>query len=95
MARTGCTNHCMGCQRHFSSLSGFDAHRKGGECHAPIELHKKNGEPLFTGIEGFCNKMPGCFVDGKHIKDVEPVVVWQGYVSEADRVRLQEAFPRP
>jgi hypothetical protein len=95
MARTGCTNHCMGCGRHFTGLSLFDTHRKDGACRDPETVKTKTGEPVFQSVDdGFCNKLPGCYIDGRHVKDAEPVVVWQGHVSEADRARLREAFNR-
>lgn len=29
--------HCATCHEHFGSMSGFDKHRKGGECLLPAE----------------------------------------------------------
>lgn len=92
MARTGCLNHCGGCGRHFTGLSAFDEHRKGGTCNDPESMMKKNSEPAFQSVTGFCNKMLGCFEDGKHIRDVEPVQIWQGYMNEATRTKLREAW---
>lgn len=31
-------SHCSGCHETYSSLSAFDAHRKGGQCHAPAAV---------------------------------------------------------
>lgn len=30
--------HCSGCHETFSSVSGFDRHRRGGECLKPAEI---------------------------------------------------------
>ena len=46
MARCGCgaewgglsAAHCAGCHQTFTSVSGFTAHRKGGQCHDPHSL---------------------------------------------------------
>lgn len=97
MARVGCISHCGGCDRHFTGLTAFDAHRIGGECKEPESAKSlKSGRPLLqiASETGFCNKMPGCFHDGKHIKDVEPVVVWQSYSTEEEQARRREAFSR-
>src|SRR5829696_7218491 len=37
MRTRSCTNHCRGCERHFTSLEAFDAHRSNSQCLAPAD----------------------------------------------------------
>jgi hypothetical protein len=50
--RTACTNHCATCGGHFSSLSAFDAHRRGnhqdGTRHCDVDATNEQGEPLIV-----------------------------------------------
>jgi hypothetical protein len=42
-----CTNHCRGCDRHFTSLEGFDAHKP----HWPGRKGREScGEPEDAGL---------------------------------------------
>lgn len=37
--------HCGKCCRHFAAVTGFDMHRKGGECVDPASLFDQHGNP--------------------------------------------------
>src|ERR1700759_3069923 len=47
-AESYCTHHCSTCKGHFSSLTAFDAHRRG-------EFTPKDGEPArhCVDLEGY------------------------------------------
>lgn len=32
------TGHCMACHTTFTGITAFDAHRRGGTCHAPVSV---------------------------------------------------------
>ena len=75
-----CTDHCAGCNRHFHGLTAFDAHRRGGECQEPSEIvGEKSGEHTLRvwTDEGNCDKMRGCWHDGKRLHFETPVTIWQ------------------
>lgn len=40
--------HCACCCEHFTSDSGFGAHRRNGECLDPNTLERDSGLPVFT-----------------------------------------------
>lgn len=82
-----CSAHCTSCDRHFTGLAPFDAHRSLGECVDPSTVFfgatsKRAGEPILQAIVGRCSFMPGCWENGKLVKRVEPVDLWQMSVSE-------------
>lgn len=69
-----CSLHCCSCDAHFHGLGAFDRHRIGAwdkrECIDPALATKMQSTP------GLCDKMPGCWADGKHVHD-EPGLIWQ------------------
>jgi hypothetical protein len=84
-----CVAHCTSCQAHFTGTSSFDAHRASGECQEPGSVYfgatsRRAGQPILQAIVGRCDKLPGCWVNGKLMKRVEPVDLWQMSVDQAD-----------
>jgi hypothetical protein len=82
--RRTCIDHCAGCGQHFHGLGAFDAHRKGGYCHDPLEVlygpdSKRSGQPVLQAwtTDGYCDKERGCWIDGKRDHYVEGVTIWQ------------------
>lgn len=58
-----CRYHCGGCGEHFTSLTTFDAHRKGEfgksglegrHCAAPSKKRQDGSEKTFEQIKGVC-----------------------------------------
>ncbi len=77
MTRQTCHWHCGGCQGHFSSLAAFDRHRKGMECNIIVG---PKGLQVWTE-DGSCERVKGCWVEGKRDHWVEPVTIYQVYGS--------------
>src|SRR5690349_7861614 len=96
--RQSCTDHCGVCDRHFSGLGAFDAHRKDGECLDPAAVVFLSGPreglaALNVWTEtGACDHVKGNWKDGKRLWWAEPVTVWQKAVTEEQRARMQAAF---
>jgi hypothetical protein len=45
--------HCTVCHRHFSTVGGFDAHRRGmgrTDCHDPLALADPTGQPKYKRV---------------------------------------------
>lgn len=40
--------HCVGCHLTFTSVSGFDTHRRDYKCLNPAIILTRNGEPAFV-----------------------------------------------
>lgn len=49
---TGRQAHCGACHRTFGGVTGFDEHRRGGQCSDPatIGLEERRGDPEQPGI---------------------------------------------
>src|SRR3990167_6574888 len=97
-ARQTCTSHCASCNRHFSGLGAFDRHRTEDGCADPESvvyvMGKRAGErqlQIWTE-DGSCDKVKGCWVDGKRDHFEEGVVIWQVATTEEQRERMREAF---
>ena len=63
-----------------------------GYCVDPSEprfgaTSRRAGQPILQAIDGRCALMPGCYQDGRLIKRVEPILLWQ--MSEAPAVEQQ------
>ena len=90
--RIFCQDHCATCDRHFSGLGAFDAHRVDGECIEPWSLHhpKDATRPTLQirTSEGYCDKMPGVWVNGQHGADAHPVTIWQKYITPEAQERF-------
>lgn len=93
--RHGCQSHCAACGQHFAGVTAFDAHRKGGYCNEPSEVlygpdSKRPGQPVLQVwvADGSCDKMPGCWKDGKRVAYVESVTIWQMFMTDAQRESL-------
>lgn len=92
--RPTCTDHCCGCNRHFHGLTAFDLHRQAGGCTSPLEvlIRSKGGQTrpglqLWTA-EGYCDKLPLCWDNGKRLHYEHPVELWQAAVTDEQRDRL-------
>lgn len=74
-----CVWHCQGCQGHFHSIASFDFHRSGDYCSNPETVATKDGKLLLQMYtdEGFCDLTTGCWSDGKRVKYISPVTIWQ------------------
>ena len=89
--RQTCTDHCVACGFHFHSLGAFDAHRQDGKCCDPatavVQSGKRVGEPSLQAWtrEGWCDKMVGCWQDGKRVRWEHPVTIWQGRATDQQR----------
>jgi len=66
--KTSCTHHCRSCDRHFSSLQAFDAHRVGefepestieGRHCIGLEFHEPKVAKQFKARTGVCDLMKG------------------------------------
>ena len=84
--RKTCTDHATCCNRHFHSLKAFDLHRKGKQCNDPTNIPTL----VVWTIDGSCDKMQDCWEDGKRVKYIESVTIWQVAVSESETQRLAE-----
>lgn len=94
-ARKTCVWHCSTCGQHFHSVGAFDAHRLKGYCVEGAEaVNLKGVKTLQPWTEaGACDLMPGCFENGRRVRYMEPVTVWQevqmmGKTAEAFQERL-------
>ena len=93
--RQTCTDHCVGCGSHFHGLGAFDVHRQGGKCHDPataaVQSGKREGQPVLQAWtdDGWCDKMRGCWQDGKRVQWEHPVTVWQVRMSEQERAHIE------
>lgn len=88
-----CVAHCTSCESHFTGLAPFDAHRVQGECQEPSsvrfgEKSARAGEPVLQALSGRCAFMPGCWQNGKLVKRVEPVDIWQMSVRDIEQGAL-------
>lgn len=92
--RQTCTDHCAGCGRHFHGLGAFDQHRTDGFCADPagvlIRSGKREGQPALQvwTDEGFCDKERGCWDDGRRVRYVTPVTIYQVSTTEEQRAAL-------
>lgn len=68
---SGCTDHCRACNRHFSGLRAFDAHR-GGPWHA-----RQCKDPARVSVDGvkMRSKIAYCKIQD-HPDSLEGVEVW-------------------
>jgi hypothetical protein len=96
-----CTAHCAGCGEHFHGLTAFDAHRADGECQNPATVSygakaRKSGQLILQpySTHGFCDKEPGCWVNGKRVKYSQEVTIWQVAMSDEEREKLRAAFSK-
>ena len=85
-----CVAHCTSCQSHFTGLAPFDAHRVGGYCVDPSEpvfgdKSARAGQRILQAIDGRCDKLKGCWKDGKRDHYVEGVALWQMSVDPNDQ----------
>ncbi len=89
--RQTCTDHCTACGQHFHGLKAFEYHQQGGQCNSPglvvAKRGKREGQPLLQlwTATGSCNKELGCWVNGKILKWIEPVTIWQVYAEPSGR----------
>ena len=59
--------HCAGCHEHFTSDSGFTAHRREGVCHDPKTLLTvKAKKKVFTSIQRASGQAWGLASDKPH-----------------------------
>ena len=82
--RRTCTEHCATCNRHFHGLNTFDAHIRTGECVEPDSILNTKGMP-FAQVwteDGWCDLEKGCWHDGRRVKYMHPVTIWQTYVRD-------------
>lgn len=99
--RKTCTDHATCCGQHFSGLTAFDAHRIGGICRDAQDVvygpnSKRSGLPMLQAWteDGYCDKEPGCYVDGKRVRYAEGVTIWQIATTEEQREKLATAFQK-
>lgn len=98
--RQTCTDHCAGCDQHFHGLGAFDAHRVNDACgpagDAKFAKGKREGESILQvwTDTGSCDKMPGCWKDGKLNHWDEGVTIWQMSQTEEQKQRLKEAWKK-
>ena len=96
--RQTCTDHATCCGQHFHGLGAFDAHRAGGICRDADDATYRTGKRIGTSMlqswtdDGYCDKLPGCWADGKRVKYEHPVTIWQIATTEEQRSRLQGAW---
>jgi hypothetical protein len=82
--RKTCNNHCRGCGQHFHGLTAFDAHRVKGYCEDGPEVLLVRGTRAGSKAlqvwtqDGWCEHEKGCYVNGKFIKHVGPVTIYNG-----------------
>ena len=94
--RPTCTDHCTGCGRHFHGLAAFDRHRVDGHCTDPVGLlmRSKGGDERPSlqqwTPDGYCDKERGCWEEGKRVRYVHPVTIWQVATTEEQRLALAE-----
>lgn len=89
--RQTCTDHCAGCGSHFHGLGAFEAHRREQRCLIPEAALTAKGQPLLQvwTENGSCDKETGCWQDGKRVRYVEGVTIWQRYLSPEGLQRLE------
>ncbi len=87
MANQHCREHCAACDRHFHGVGAFDTHRRDFDCLDPETATTEKGNRLLQALtdEGDCDLMPGCWVDGKRVRLVYPVVIWQKPITDKQR----------
>lgn len=96
--RQTCTDHATCCGQHFHGLGAFDAHRAGGICRDAGDVTYRTGKRTGENVlqvwtdDGYCDKMRGCWVDGKRVQHEHPVTVWQIATTDEQRSRLQGAW---
>jgi len=88
--KSTCTDHCSACGRHFHGLAAFDAHRVDSACIDPSTAENSKGKSLLQVwvTDGFCDKVAGCWVDGRYDHHVHPVTIWQTFKTEAQVEQL-------
>jgi len=89
MSKLTCTSHCAGCDQHFHGVSAFDRHREDGACErgdrTVVQTGKHQGEPALQvwTADGHCDKMKGCWKDGRRLKYVHPVTIYNEVTNAA------------
>ncbi len=83
LPRQTCTDHCGGCNQHFHGLGAFTAHRQAMRCTPGADVTfaqgKKKGQLALQAWteNGYCSLQTGCRAEGKVIKWLNPVTIWQ------------------
>ena len=59
--------HCAGCHEHFTSDSGFDAHRRNDQCHNPKTLRTpRSKKKVFASTERASGQAWKLATEGEH-----------------------------
>lgn len=99
MTRQSCHSHCADCGQHFVGIEAFDIHIRNREhLVASVVTSLKDPHKFLLQAwteQGSCDKEIGCWVNGKRVKRVEPVTIWQKIPSASAREWLYGTADKP